>query len=121
MAKENRLTIKKETLITRISKFFKNLFTPEIEAPEQEKSIKDLEKDNLNKILRVEEVQEIQRLLQLQEMIRNRQIEEKNISKEDQILLRRLYHEQILNLEKSIKGYKRSIMKIKSSNRVGIE
>lgn len=115
MPKDKELVIVKESFFTKIRNFFKNLFPKEQEreAYVDLKENKDIKKEEFTKNIKVEEDKEITKLLSLQSMLRNKQIEEKDITKEDEIKLRDLYKKQISDLKEKIEEHRKAIIKIK--------
>lgn len=114
------ISVVKETFFNKIKKYFNNLF---FKGKEKE-TISDLksdivqyenkQKEEFTKNIKVEEDKEKQRLTKLQSMLRNKEIDEKEISKEDELKLRKLYEIQINNLKKTIEEHRKAIVKIKS-------
>jgi len=114
------ITVVKETFFDKIKKIFKNLFsgtkkeelTKEINTDTIQ--IDNKQKQEFTKNIKIEENKEKQRLIKLQTMIRNKEIDEKEISKEDEIKLRKLYEIQINNLNRTIEEHRKAIVKIKN-------
>lgn len=116
MPKDTELIVVKETFITKLTKFLKNLFLKEQKSKVfvNTEEIENSKKEEFAKSIKVEEDKEMQRLLNLQSMLRNKQIEEKDIIKEDEIKLRSLYEKQISKLKEKIEEHRQVIIKIKS-------
>jgi len=114
------ITVVKETFFDKIKKIFKNLFS----GTKKEELTKEIITDTIQidnkqnteytKNKKIEENKEKQRLIKLQTMIRNKEIDEKEISKEDEIKLRKLYEIQINNLNRTIEEHRKAIVKIKN-------
>jgi len=114
------ITVVKETFFDKIKKIFKNLFS----GTKKEELTKEINTDTIQidnkqkeefiKNIKIEENKEKQRLIKLQTMIRNKEIDEKEISKEDEIKLRKLYEIQINNLNRTIEEHRKAIVKIKN-------
>lgn len=114
MPKDKELMVIKENFITKIRNFFKNLFSKEQESEIYvDYTEENSKKEEFTKNIKVEENKEIKRLLNLQSMLRNKQIEEKDIAREDEIKLRDLYMKQISNLKEKIEEHRQAIIKIK--------
>lgn len=112
MPKDKKFIIFKDTFISKLSNVFKNLFLKKQEnkVPMDISENRNIKKEEFAKNIKVEENQEIKRLLNLQAMLRNGQIEEKDITKEDKIKLRNLYENQIINLKHKIKEHRKTII-----------
>jgi len=114
------ITVVKETFFDKIKKIFKNLFsgtkkeelTKEINTDTIQ--IDNKQKQEFTKNIKIEENKEKQTVIKLQTMIRNKEIDEKEISKEDEIKLRKLYEIQINNLNRTIEEHRKAIVKIKN-------
>ncbi len=116
MPKNTELIMIKENFITKLTNFFRKLFSKEQKSKLLIKTeeVENSKKEEFAKSIKIEENKEMQRLLNLQSMLRNKQIEEKDIKKEDEIKLRNLYEKQISNLKKKIEEHRQAIIKIKS-------
>lgn len=94
-------------MFRKIIDFFKDILGKkkvlQIEAP-----IKDIKKQNnrdlFNEQLKNVDIEKI-RLMNIQEKLKNGELREESLEKEDVILLKKIYCEQILNLVNSINDY----------------
>ena len=109
----------KESIFTKIKKFFKNFFRQQIIENyeiENTENIVENQQEVRNSIfaenIKVEET-ENQKLLKLQKLIREKRISETDLSEEEKSKLRELYNSQIKDLRKSILQKRNKIMKIK--------
>lgn len=123
MSKEKELIVVKEGFFRKISNFFKGVFMKKGrrnkgKGPIIQEVSYNYERANSKQSffeeLKVKEDTEKEKLVTLQEMIRNKEIEEQNISQEDAKQLRKLYNQQISELEEKIKKYRDSILDIQN-------
>ena len=117
----NALMPIRENVFTRIKKFFKNLFVPEIENNYEADIINNVEEKEIkikNSIfaenIKVEETEK-QKLLRLQKMVHKKNISESDLSQEEVEKLRELYNMQIKDLRKSILLKRKEIARIQNN------
>ena len=111
--KNQELMVVKESIIDKIKKFFKNLFSKnKIELKEQIYEQKNEKEEFINSV-KIEEDAERRRLINLQNLILEDLVEEEELPQEDIQALHELYNKQILELKDSINDYKQKILKLR--------
>lgn len=109
--KETGLIEKKDTIFSKIKSFISNLFNKKELQKEEYKFNND---NDFKQRIIVEEDKEKTRLLNLQQEFEKGNIQEEDIDEVDVEKLHMLYDEQIEEINKQTKMYKKKILEIKA-------
>lgn len=108
----NELTIVRLSIIDRIKKFFRKLFSKKEKVENVE--VQEAKKENtfFNNV-KIQADDEEKRLLKLQALIADDIVTEEELPEEDVKALHKLYDRQILQLKKEIDDYRERILKLR--------
>jgi len=109
----NKLIIYKENIFTKITNFFRKIFCKSKEQPEENTPVKETEniqhKNDFVKRITIQENPEEKRLKQLQYQYENGEIDEDEISEEDQNKLIEMYEKETEQLNSETERIKQHI------------
>lgn len=106
------LTIVRLSIIEKIGKFLKKLFSKKEKLENLE--VQEIKKENtFISNIKIQENDEEKRMLKLQTLIADDIVTEEELPEEDVNALHKLYDKQILQLKKEIADYRENILKLR--------